>query len=434
MNQELPDCPRQFLNPKPSARRDVQRLFQLVLIAGTVALVAAGYASLTNAMEALYARAREHSFALAVFIGLVGLGAGAALTHGAPAARGSGIPQILRVLENHPDQLFLLSARTAVIKVISSMLGLLGGASLGREGPTLQISACVAIELNRLSARTLPLAVSFDAPSCLVIGSCVGLAAAFNTPLAGLCFALEELLEGDLRAHLKNLLPALGVGGLIAHALKARPYFGEARVEGFGTEILWLSLIVGISGGLLGGTLSQLLQLSQRRQSQIPIIPRVLLCALICAGINQLTDGATAGSGFIPANQALNGPLPLQIHPLYFLAKSASLLASYTVGMAGGIFAPILSIGAGLGQSIHEILPGNEPKAAVLLGMVAVFSGVVQAPLTATLLVLEMTDERALTLPFLVTALGAQAMARLIAPIPLYRALMQWVGVPKPAL
>lgn len=313
----------------------------------------------------------------------------------------------------------LVSLKVALVKVLSSTIGIFGGASIGREGPTVQIAASV---FSAIGNRVRKFYREAEFPSFATAGAAAGVAAAFNTPFAGITFALEELAE-DSFSSLKGVV-VLGVvlAGIAAQLLAGNYlYFGHPTIPPFSLVTLALeSIPIGLTAGLLGGIFARILAR--------PILPmpkswwmKSLLCGALCAGLGMLTHGDTAGSGYEVTRLSLeSGTAP----PLYFpLLKLVSTALSYLSGMAGGIFSPCLSIGAGIGFSFATVFHIASIRACGLVGMVAFFSGVVQAPLTAVVIVMEMTDQHNLILPFIVAALVAKSVGKLFMPTPLYRFL-----------
>lgn len=344
----------------------------------------------------------------------------------APEAKGSGIPQVLQAIDrtgvakaaglSSP----LVSIRTALFKVGSSALGILGGASIGREGPTVQVAASFFALTARLSRRYFG---SLDPQSYLIAGASAGISAAFNTPLAGITFALEEIAEHSFGQFKRSVMLAVIVGGITAQALGGNYlYFGHPSILQ-GLSSLWgPSILLGLLGGLCGGLFAKLLTKPLPHLLPASWWGRALVCGVLCSAFGLLSNGATAGSGYEVTRRFMDqdpGSLPALIFPEKFLTT----VFSYLSGMAGGIFSPSLSIGAGMGYTTAHLFHWEALKACGLLGMVAFFSGAVQAPLTAVIIIMEMTDQSELLIPFLIAALLAQGIGRLWMPVPLYRHL-----------
>ncbi len=343
-----------------------------------------------------------------------------------PGAQGSGIPQVIASMHLHDPAIVsrILSLRIAAGKVVLTLLGLASGASIGREGPTVQVSASIMQALG--TWLRLPRA---EAQRALVLaGGAAGVSAAFNTPLAGVVFAIEELSHSFEARTSGTVLTAVIISGIATLSLVGNyAYFGSTGAQ-FDLGSAWLAVLVcGILGGGLGGGFSECLVRFANGQTGIMgrLFARKPLtfaacCGLALAIIGLWTHGATYGTGYEQARSMVEGHDDLPA--AFFLAKLAATTISYLSGIPGGIFAPSLAVGAGLGQSLTAWLPGPA-GAIVLLGMVGYFSGVVQAPITAAVIVLEMTENQKMTIPLMATSLLAYGVSRLVCRRPLYGAL-----------
>ena len=343
-----------------------------------------------------------------------------------PGAQGSGIPQVIASLHIHDPKIVasVLSLRIATGKVLLTLLGLFSGASIGREGPTVQVSASIMQALG--TWLRLPRA---EAQRALVLaGGAAGISAAFNTPLAGVVFAIEELSHSFEARTSGTVLTAVIISGIATLSLVGNyAYFGTTGAE-FDLGSAWLAVIVcGVLGGGLGGGFAECLV--RFANGQTGFIGRIFstrplafagCCGLALALLGLLTHGATYGTGYQQARAMVEGHADLP--GTFFLAKFAATTISYLSGIPGGIFAPSLAVGAGLGQWLTAFIPGPT-GAIVLLGMVGYFSGVVQAPITAAVIVLEMTENQKMTIPLMATSLLAYGVSRLICRRPLYGAL-----------
>ncbi len=348
----------------------------------------------------------------------------------APDAKGSGIPQILILLDK-ADQFSdtskrwrspLVSTKTAVIKVFSSAIGILGGASIGREGPTVQISAAVFVLVGDKMRRFAP---QIDLRTFLIAGSAAGVAAAFNTPIAGVAFAIEELASGNLGSLKKMVMLAIIISGMAAQGLSGNYlYFGHpATIKSTLPILLGQALLIGIVGGFLGGVFSKIL--TQPSLTKLPYhwIKRSLATGTICSLLGYFTYGDTSGSGYEVTKKLMDAHSLDQVSLMFPFYKILTTAFSYLSGMAGGIFSPSLSIGAGVGMALAKLFGFANFKACGLFGMVAFFSGAIHAPLTATIIVMEMTDESAFAIPFMISAYVAYGIGQQIMPESLYRDL-----------
>jgi len=308
-----------------------------------------------------------------------------------------------------------------VVKVLSTTAGFIGGASLGREGPTVQVASSVFAWIGK---RTVGIRNGGNLQTYLTAGASAGVAAAFNTPLAGITFALEELAEESFHHYKQWVILSVIIAGITAQAfLGDYLYFGHPSVQSPNLIVVPEALALGLLGGLLGGLFGRLLDHRKIRFLPKSWWKKALLCGVLCAGINLATHGDTAGSGYEVTQRFFMGPPNAELPLFFVLEKLATTVLSYLSGMAGGIFSPCLSIGSGLGVLFAKIAHVENLKVCGLIGMVAFFSGVVQAPLTAVIIVVEMTDEHILIIPFLVAAFLAQRFAQILMPVPLYKHL-----------
>jgi H+/Cl- antiporter ClcA len=344
-----------------------------------------------------------------------------------PGAQGSGIPQTIAALHMHDQSMVdrVLSLRIAAGKVVLTLLGLASGASIGREGPTVQVGASImnalgtGLRLPRLELRR----------GLVLAGGAAGIAAAFNTPLAGIVFAIEELSHSFEARTSGTVFTAVIVAGATTLGLVGNyTYFGRTSAE-LSNHSAWVAvLLCSLVGGFAGGLFSQALIIAARGVPGLAgrLITRfpvafAALCGLLLAIIGALSSGQTYGTGYEQARNMVEGHSTLPA--IYPLLKLAATVVSYVSGIPGGIFAPSLSIGAGLGSVLAPLVPGAPVGAMILLGMTAYFSGVVQAPITASVIVMEMTAEQSVTVPIMATAFLSFAVSRLICRRPLYSAL-----------
>lgn len=340
----------------------------------------------------------------------------------APAAAGSGIPQVIaaaRKPERGLDR--LVSARTAIAKFILTVAALLVGASVGREGPTVQIAASIMGYAHRFMA--IPIRASV-----YIAGGAAGVAAAFNTPLAGVAFAIEELAAAYEQRMTLLVMAAVLIAGMVSLGLAGDyVYFGVMRQTLSVSQALIAAPVAGIVGGVIGATFSRSMLAAGSSQwkpiawlRQHPIL-LAGICGSLVAVIGVVT-GLTWGTGYRTANAVIAG----SDVPLWFgAAKFASTLATAVSGLPGGIFAPSLSVGAGIGDVLRSVFPDYPPGAIVLLGMVAYFTGVVRAPLTAVIIISETTASRGLMMPLLAAALVADFTAQFVCRERLYHGLSQ---------
>lgn len=419
---------RHFLRlPLVSPRQWFRRLVFWVG-AVVVAAVAIGFAALANSATELFFNFQAPRPWVAFLICPAGIVASFLLTrHVFPGAQGSGIPQVIAAqhLTDREAIARVLSLRIACGKIVLTLLGLLCGASIGREGPTVQVGASIMHSLGRF--LHLP---RIELERALVLaGGAAGVAAAFNTPLAGVVFAIEELARSFEVRTSGTVMTAVIIAGMTTLGLVGNyTYFGHTSAElAFGPG--WTAVVLcGVVGGLAGGLFSAALVRASRglpgslgRLAMRHPVMFAALCGVALAAIGVASDGQTYGTGYLQARGVVEAThvLPGSFTLLKFLAT----VISYISGIPGGLFAPSLAVGAGMGSWISQFLPAAPAGAVVLLGMVGYFTGVVQAPITAVVIVMEMTSNQQITIPLMATAFLALGVSRLVCRRPVYAAL-----------
>jgi H+/Cl- antiporter ClcA len=340
-----------------------------------------------------------------------------------PNSQGSGIPQAIaaRQLSDQTARSRLVSVRIGIGKVLLTLLGLLCGASVGREGPTVQVGASVMFALGRMSPRRQP--------GLILVGAAAGVAAAFNTPLAGIVFGIEELSRNfEVRTS------GLVIGGVIAAGLTSLALVGNYSYFGTSTAMLangidWLAIpVCGVAGGLAGGLFSRILITVARglpgrigRAIKRHPIAFAFVCGVGVALCGVASGETIYGTGYAQVRPAIDNGVPLSVSFGFF--KFIATTLSSISGIPGGIFSPSLAVGAGLGRNVAQLFPNAPVEPILLLGMVAYFAGVVQAPITAFVIVTEMTDNHAMVVPVMAAALIAHGTSRVICPEGVYHAL-----------
>lgn len=343
-------------------------------------------------------------------------------------AEGSGIPQTIASIRmpEGSGRDAVLSLRVAVGKMLLTCVGLAGGASVGREGPTVQVGAALLYNLRWLIRFPRHLMER----GLIIAGGGAGVAAAFNTPLAGIVFAIEEMARSFEERSSGTLLTAVIIAGLAAVYVQGDyTYFGATDAALSGASG-WLGvLLCGLTGGLLGGGFSRVLLafsahgLPGRAGTFVRTYPVrfAAICGLALALIGLASGSAVYGSGYAEARHLLEGSG--EVSAGYGLWKMLATFVSFISGIPGGLFAPSLSAGAGIGQAVANLVTQADPGALIVIGMAAYFAGVVQAPITAFVIVMEMTDNHGMVVPLMLATLLATAVSRIICPKPLYKAL-----------
>lgn len=345
-------------------------------------------------------------------------------------AAGSGIPQVMAALDPAATPTAvsrLVSFRLSLAKIGLTSGGLLAGLSLGREGPSVQVAAGLMLSAR----RWLPSRTAVSGHGLLVAGGAAGIAAAFNTPLAGVMFAIEELSRTPEQRSSGLLMSAIVLAGLIAVSVYGNAtYFGFIHTTSIDLSLVLPGLLVTVACGVAGGVFSRLLQASLLGQGSDALsrlrrthpVAFAALCGLLVAIIGLVTAGATFGSGYTPTRNMLAGHETLPA--LYFVLKLAATWLTSWSGVPAGIFAPSLAIGAALGNDIAQLLHSTHAPALIALGMVGFLAAATQAPMTSFIIVMEMVDGHAMVLSLMACAMVARTIAKVFSP-PLYTVLAQ---------
>lgn len=348
----------------------------------------------------------------------------------APGTSGSGIPQVMAALDTSvstTQRSFFVSLKLTFSKMALTAWGLLAGLSLGREGPSVQIAAGVMHHARRWLPEKSPV----SAHGLMMAGGAAGIAAAFNTPLGGVMFAIEELSRKPEQRSSGLLLAAIVLSGLMAVSIYGNStYFGVIKVDKLSWVLLLPGLLVAVASGLAGGLFSRLLLVSLRGESvdrftRWRISSPVAFaagCGLAVAVIGLASHGNTFGTGYAHSRAMLDGNDETQ--PFYVLLKFMATWITSWAGVPGGLFAPALSIGGALGNDIAQLTSYANAPTLIALGMVGFLAAVTQAPLTSFIIVMEMVDGHGLVLSLMATAMVASGLSRLLC-VPLYGALAQ---------
>jgi chloride channel protein, CIC family len=349
-------------------------------------------------------------------------------------AEGSGIPQTIFAIRSESGELGQMFLRPAVVigRVVLAGAALLCGGSIGREGPTVHVGAVIINSISRWMPKGR---IPAQRHALVLAGGAAGVAAAFNTPLAGIVFAIEELSRSFEERASGTTLTAVILSGVVAIALVGDyTYFGQPQVTAQAASVTAEGLLVAVLCGLGGGLFSRLTLASVGR------LPWVLqgfrrdhpalfaaLCGLGVAALGAASGALTYGTGYSEARSILenNAHLPW----IYAPARAAATWLSYLSGVPAGLLAPSLSVGAGFGQFLADHLGQSSAVPFAILGMCGFLAGVTQAPLTSLVIVMEMTAQHAMVLPLMVTAAIATAVSRLISR-PLYQSLADRYPVP----
>lgn len=355
-----------------------------------------------------------------------------------PGTAGSGIPQTIAALDENGDRkkTNLLSLNIVVGKMLLTIGSLATGASVGREGPTVQIGAAIM----HFFYGHGPFRTAAHRRILILAGGAAGIAAAFNTPLGGIMFAIEELSKKHVfNANSPTLITVVFAGLISLFLLGNYTYFGST-----GVTVDWASgtaaiLICGLIGGAAGGLFSRMMiaataavpAFTARHLRNRPLA-FAAACGFAVALIGVTTDGSVFGTGYELTRATLEDRATL---PWYYgVAKMAATLLSAISGISGGIFAPSLAAGAGIGDNVAALLPSLAPHGAiVVLVMAAYLSGVTREPITSFIIMMEMTDSHHMLLPLMTATVLASGVSKLICPAPLYQTLAERWLTPAPA-
>jgi CIC family chloride channel protein len=367
---------------------------------------------------------------------LVSLVTGFLLAKFFPEARGSGLPQVEAAYHLNNG---VIPGRVIFGKFLTGALCVGSGHSMGREGPSVQIGAGIASVFGRW-LKLPPQRVR----SLIPIGAAAALSAAFNTPVAAVLFALEEVM-GDMNAALIGSTVVASVTAVIIE----RSILGEEtlfRVPAYHlahpAELIGYA-ILGIVGGIVSLTFTQGLLCTRGLFRRMPAWTRTLQPAMggLAIGIMLLFVPQVMGVGYQYVDQALDGALALRMLLLFCGAKLVATIVSYSSGNAGGIFAPSLFLGAmaggavGIGMHALAPFPTGDPGAYALVGMGALFAGIIRAPMTSVFMIFELTQDYQILVPLMVANLIAYAIATRFQPKPIYHALLEQddIHLPGPA-
>jgi len=341
-----------------------------------------------------------------------------------PYASGSGIPQVEAVLK---DELPPPPPRLLLVKFFGGVLAIGSGLALGREGPSVQMGAAIAHVVGRLFRREW-----LDCKVLIAAGAGAGLATAFNAPIAGAVFTFEELVR---RVEPRTAIAVLGASAAaIAVArvfLGPDPDFAVVPLAYVGARAWPLFAVLGAAAGFAGMLYNAALICTLGATDRLGRWPVEIRAAIIGASVGALgwILPNLVGGGEDITQRVLAGGTSLAVVPLAFLLRFGLGAASYAAATPGGLFAPLLVLGAQLGLLAGALcgvaFPGMglEPRAFAVVGMAAFFTGVVQAPVTGIVLVTEMTASFPLLLPMISACFAAMLIPNLLGAAPIYDSL-----------
>ena len=343
-----------------------------------------------------------------------------------PDSRGSGVPQTEAAFHLHNG---VIPTRVVIGKFLTGALCVGSGHSMGREGPSVQIGAGIASALGRW-LRLPPSHVR----SLVPLGAAAALSAAFNTPVAAVLFALEEII-GDMNAALIGSTVVASVTAVIVE----RSILGDEtlfRVPAYHlvhpAELIGYAFL-GIVGGLISVIFCKGLLRARGAFSRLPPWTKMLQPAMggVAIGLILLVTPQVMGVGYEYVDQALDGALALRMLVLLGAMKLVATIVSYASGNAGGIFAPSLYLGAmaggAVGMAMHAVapFPTGDPGAYALVGMGALFAGIIRAPMTSVFMIFELTQDYQILVPLMVANLLSYMISARFQPKPVYHALLE---------
>lgn len=349
----------------------------------------------------------------------------------APYAKGSGIPQVMAAVElANPKEHFkirhLLSVKIIIFKIISSVALVIGGGAIGREGPTIQIAGSVFRKVNEYLPDWWP---KISKKNMIMTGAAAGLSAAFNTPLGGIVFAVEELSKTHINYFKTALFTAVIIAGLVAQTLAGSYlYLGYPKTADVGLGIMFpvilVSGICGIFASQLSVVMLKITAWKKRLKTNKAHIIFLIISALIIASLAYFVNREILGSGKEIMERTLFTNDKHEDWYVPFFRMIGPALA-FTSGGAGGIFAPALSAGASIGSVISGWihLSSNETNVVILAGMVAFLTGITRAPFTSAIIVLEMTDRHSLIFHLMLAGMVSSLISLMVSRRSLYDSL-----------
>jgi H+/Cl- antiporter ClcA len=345
-----------------------------------------------------------------------------------PYARGSGIPQVMAAIQISSPKTTgivdkLLGFRIILIKVCSSLVMAVGGGAIGREGPTIQIAASIYKIVYQLLPKWWP---KIAKRNMMVTGAAAGLAAAFNTPLGGIVFAIEELTKTHFSYYKTAIFSSVIIAGLSAQALLGPYlYLGYPKLDGLSPAIFFGVALVAVIAGLLGAGMSKMIlfifELKARFKFTWQHVLYAMGCALVMVFLAFFVNAEVLGSGKDIMQHTLF-TADKYVHWYTPILRMGGSMLSFTTGAAGGIFAPALGAGASVGSLVASWFRVSDidTNMLILSGMVGFLTGVTRSPFTSVILVLEMTDRHNVIFHLILAGMVASLVSVLIDKHSLY--------------
>lgn len=347
----------------------------------------------------------------------------------APNAKGSGIPQVMAAVElanpkEHTKIRSLLSLKIIFFKILSSVILVIGGGAVGREGPTIQIAGSIFRKVNEYLPHWWP---KISKKNMIMTGAAAGLAAAFNTPLGGIVFAVEELSKTHINYFKTALFTAVIIAGLTAQTFAGSYlYLGYPKTHDVSLMVMLpIILVAGISGIMASQLSVTMLKMNDWKKRTLKTdrsnVAFLVICALFIASIAYFINREILGSGKEIMQRVL---FTQNKHEDWYvpILRMLGPALSFTSGGSGGIFAPALAAGASIGSVISGAihLTPNESNVVILGGMVAFLTGITRAPFTSAIIVLEMTDRHSLIFHLMLAGMVSSIVSILVSRHSLY--------------
>ncbi|HEY6304809.1 MAG TPA: chloride channel protein [Terriglobales bacterium] len=416
-------------------RREGQVFLALALVIGALTgMVVVAFIVLTERLGMRLYPAGGAPWRRLLFPVVGSLGIGYLLYRYFPNARGSGVPQTKAALFAREGRITL---RTVLGKFFCTSVTLASGIPLGREGPSVQVGAGIGSVLGRLFG--LP---TEQVKRLIPVGAAAAIAAAFNTPLSAVLFSLEEI-TGDLYAPVMGavVLASATAWMVLRVFLGDHPLFSVPQYHLIHPAEFAVYAVLGVAGGVVSAAFTNLLLGMRERFLRFP--RKTLWLQPVAGGLLVGVMGwfvpQVLGVGYGFVGEALNGRMAFRLMALLVVLKLVAVTTSYATGNAGGIFGPSLFIGAMLGGTVgtvaHHLFPAHTatPGAYALVGMGAVFAGVVRTPMTSVLMIFEMTQDYAVIVPLMIANLLSLFIASRLQHEPIYEGLALQDGIHLPS-
>ncbi len=415
-------------------REERLSLMLSVVVGALVSLVVVAFVLLTAGLSSAIFPVGSSAWRRVLAPTLGALVTGVLLVRFFPEARGSGIPQTRAAIFIHDGR---ISARTVFGKFTCCVISLASGMALGREGPSVHLGAGI----TSVIARHLGLSIT-RVKWLIPVGVSAALAAAFNTPIAAVLFALEEIM-GDMHAPILGSVVLSSVTSwMVLHlVLGDEPLFHVAAYHLVSSWELTGYVVLGIVGGLGSVAFVRLLLALRKRFLALPVSTRWLQPAVggLAVGMIGFFVPQILGVGYDQVERVLDGEVVLRIVILFAVLKIVATAMCFASGNAGGIFGPSLFIGAMIGGAVGEVahtlfpLTTAEPGAYALVGMGTAFAGIVRTPLTSVIMIFEVTRNYSIIVPLMISNMIAFYISRSLQRAPVYEALAHQDGIHLPS-